>query len=155
MKRLKKKHREVVYNFYEHFKHISNISQGGCGIFAKYLYLKFIILGYKPEIILHLSKDSVKNHQEVFERLIATYGQKLYSQDFKKEFLNWFHVSVRVGGTCYDSNGVYAPYEDKRYLVISYTTLVTMLSIRFNWYHKFDRTKEAPKIKRVIDRIFI
>lgn len=154
MKKLTWKDKQKIHNVYDHIGNINHLPQGGCGIFAKFLYLKLKELGYEPEIILHLEDDSVKNYQEVFDKLKTRFGNKIYAYDFRKEFLNWHHVSIRIDGIFYDSRFPHELMPNKKFLVINIDILKTMLSIRHNWYHKFDRTKETPKLKRALAKAF-
>lgn len=153
--RLKKEHRDIVDDFYRHFLKVKFIGSGGCGVFAKLFYLKLKQLGYDPQIVLHLEKGSNPKAQEVYFQLKEKHGTKIYGYDLRKEFINWFHVTVQVGDQRFDSNGQYIPYENKQRIVIDYETLLTMLSVRLNWNYKFDRKKETPKIKRILDKIFV
>lgn len=149
-------HKKIVFNFYEVLKHIKFINCGGCGVFAKTLHEILINLGYKPKIVLHIKDHTtVPNYKEVYSQLKKNKGDIITSDDFYRADINWFHISIKIGRTCYDSNGVYAPTENLKYVVISETTLQTMLKNPADWHPYFNRRHGVPQIKKALSEAFL
>jgi hypothetical protein len=154
MKKITWQDKQKIHSIYDHIGNVRHLLQGGCGVFTKHLYLKLVSLGYEPEIILHLEDGSTENYQEKFEELKSRHGNKIYGYDLSKEFINWFHLSIRIDGGFYDSRFPHELLPDKKFIVINIDILKTMLSVKHSWNYKFDRIKETPKIKRALDKAF-
>lgn len=109
-------------------------------------------LGYDPKIILHLKNESARKSQGILDEL--TNMEQISAEILSMCGVEWFHVSVMVGATCVDANGIYQPYENRRTAFISAKTLDLMLEDKDAWYHAFDFKKDTPQVAAAVKRAF-
>lgn len=154
MKKLSKKHyNEIIYNFYDYFKRIQNLNRGGCGIFAKLLFERFIEIGYEPKFVLHLTDKTDSASNAIIAQMERVGNASCYSFDLCN--IRWFHISVRVGNINVDANGIYEPSENMQFAFISKETLETMLTEQDYWNHSFDYKNSPQQIKYALQKAFV
>ena len=96
-----------------------------------------------------------KNYKEKYSQLKKKQGDIITSDDFYRADINWFHISIKIGRTFYDSNGVYDPIENPKYVIISEVTLETMLKNPADWHPYFNRRHGVPQIKKALSEAFL
>lgn len=124
---------------------IDNINYGGCGISAYFIYSLFKEQKKKPEIVFLYSPGSCR-YDENNEALKGNGHAQSCN-----------HVMVKVGDTCYDSEGEHkfkdlfegdwAEYE--HYHIVNKKFLLEAIK-KGRWNSMFDRDQEVPKMEKKI-----
>ena len=135
-------------NIYNKIPHINN---GGCGIFAIYLYNVLSKLGYNPEIKVIYSSGY---DSKVFDNQISEYNQ---SNVEKSALSSWGHFYVKIGDFFIDANGItenplYGQYSyyylSKQSMDINILKDLCSKKYKHYWNPMFDRKSQRSRLYR-------
>ena len=91
---------EFVNEYFDINNKVKHINKGGCGIFAKHLYIKLKLMGYSPRLVI-ITND-IDDTKKLLNESIAFAG--LY-----------IHIMVKVNGKYLDCQGIYKTFNNTEY----------------------------------------
>jgi len=117
---------------------IPSVNYGGCGIVAKFLHQKAIAVRPDVSIWYLVSHRDHPSLEECAKAISSTTTAPV-------------HVVVKIGDWWYDSNGEHdeTAFSECYLVQVSYEHLLTILAIRKEWNHCFDRRK-TPTIRKIL-----
>ena len=141
------------------------INNGGCGIFASYLYKELVKYGFKPKILTLTSygvdKDEIRDYKNSYLPNLR------YSRKNNRSPNNGAksHYMVKLGNFALDCSGSFAFQKQKDHTVkiekreyiygilgtISIEDLDYLIKMEWAWNYCFER-KHSPKIQRLIKK---